>query len=388
MLLKDSEESRHYTGLFHKSKPARESALLPSATGRTCNSTTGRGGIPGWSEKGAPGPRSCWFSALVFGALSITARKQRGVAHLLPFPGSPLRAGRGTRGAAAGRAASTQQARAARRGGPRQPCGPAAGAQLRGPRGPSPAPPRLARPSPLRSHPAGHDARAAPAPPPGSQLHSAALRACATRAEPGLRSRQQRAPRPRPPREPPRPPPNPGTEEHQTQARQVSGFCINTKSSHHAHKSKTTKKSPRAPRRPRRWARAAAGLPPAGDSRGRGSPLAAQTGGAGRCTVAVGDQAPADPPCSALCRGGAGNHIPASPRTIPVQVRMMGRGGGRINIRIWYLEKHLYVFKSSFLQLTSLAAVRTAFHRNNESCSFLMHQEQGKPSVPHKLFWS
>lgn len=35
------------------------SVLLPSATGRTCSSTAGRGGTPGWSGSAQPAPRSC-----------------------------------------------------------------------------------------------------------------------------------------------------------------------------------------------------------------------------------------------------------------------------------------------------------------------------------------
>lgn len=33
--------------------------LSPSATGKTCNSTAGRAGKPGWSATRAPAPRSC-----------------------------------------------------------------------------------------------------------------------------------------------------------------------------------------------------------------------------------------------------------------------------------------------------------------------------------------
>lgn len=233
MLLKASEESRRYTGLFHKSKPARDSTLSPSATGRTCNSTAGRGGKPGWSEKGAPGPRSYWFSALVFGALPITAWKQRGVAHLLRFPSSSLRAGRATRGAGLGRAASPPAAarrpEPGRRGGPRASGGPAAGGGLS-----SGAPgarhshrtaqPRLARPRPALTHtpapPPGHRSPP-PAPPPDSPLGSTARHPARMRGggrpRPGAGvvpppppRRQQRVSRPRPSGRPdPSPPPPP-----------------------------------------------------------------------------------------------------------------------------------------------------------------------------------
>lgn len=233
MLLKASEESRRYTGLFHKSKPARDSTLSPSATGRTCNSTAGRGGKPGWSEKGAPGPRSYWFSALVFGALPITAWKQRGVAHLLRFPSSSLRAGRATRGAGLGRAASPPAAarrpEPGRRGGPRASGGPAAGggAQLRGPRGPPLAPHRTAapRPPPARSHthpgpaagspqPAAGPAARLPAgkhrPPPCAHARRRPTPPWRWSGAPPPPRRQQRVSRPRPSGRPdPSPPPPP-----------------------------------------------------------------------------------------------------------------------------------------------------------------------------------